>query len=160
MAKTQPVQHITLRQYVKRRTGVALGASGSMSSMLRRSLGAPTFSGFWQHWNPVWGYYLSRYIAGPVGNITGASLATIVTFAVSGALHDLAVSAVKTKIIVFFTPWFIFMGLMVVITSQTGISLRRQRWGIRALFNLGLIIAGFAMAQVVENQLQLFAWYG
>lgn len=160
MASTQPTRHITLRQYVKKRTGVALGASGSMRNMLHRSLGASTFSGFWQYWNPVWGYYLSRYIARPVGAITGASLATIVTFVVSGALHDLAVSAVKTKVIFFFTPWFLFMGLFVVITHKAGISLKGQHWGIRALFNLALIVSGFAMAQFVENQLQLYAWYG
>ena len=36
---------ISLSQYVKKRTGVALGASGSMRNMLERSLGAPSFYG-------------------------------------------------------------------------------------------------------------------
>ena len=59
-------RNLTLAQYVKRRNGVALGYSGSFSNMLHRSFGAGTLAKFWQYWNPIWGYYLGRYIHGPL----------------------------------------------------------------------------------------------
>jgi hypothetical protein len=42
LMKTSQQQHghLTLAQYVRRRTGVPLGASGSLRNMLHRSLGA------------------------------------------------------------------------------------------------------------------------
>ncbi|MCB0198341.1 MAG: hypothetical protein KDJ65_40755, partial [Anaerolineae bacterium] len=46
----------TLRQYVALRNGVPLGDGRSLRHMLRRSFGAASFAGFWQYWNPIWGY--------------------------------------------------------------------------------------------------------
>ena len=86
---------ITLSEYVKKRNGVALGASGSMTNMLKRSLGANSFYLFWQYWNPIWGYYLSRKVMKPLSDFLPIWLAIILTFAVSGGLHDLAVTMVK-----------------------------------------------------------------
>lgn len=45
----------TLSEYVERRNGVPLGARGSLANMLRRSLGARSFAGFWRYWSPIWG---------------------------------------------------------------------------------------------------------
>ena len=53
---------VTLSQYVKRRYGIRLGGAGSLTNMLHRSLGAGSFSHFWQHWNLIWGYYLARFV--------------------------------------------------------------------------------------------------
>jgi hypothetical protein len=58
--------------------------------MLHRSLGAATFAGFWRYWNPIWGYYRSRYVNVPLRTIMLAAPAAIATFAASGAIHDVA----------------------------------------------------------------------
>jgi hypothetical protein len=139
---------ITLSQYVKKRNGVALGASGSMTNMLKRSLGASSFYLFWQYWNPIWGYYLSRKVMKPLSQLLPIWLAIIMTFAVSGALHDLAITAVKWKLTFFFTPWFTSMSFIVITTKNLGISFREYHWLIRALINISLV----AVCLVVTRQ--------
>ncbi|WP_299806149.1 acyltransferase [uncultured Shewanella sp.] len=131
---------ITLSEYVKKRNGVALGASGSMTNMLKRSLGASSFYLFWQYWNPIWGYYLSRNIMKPLSQLFPLWLAIIFTFAVSGALHDLAITLVKLKLTFFFTPWFTLMSFIVLATKKFGISYREYHWLIRASINISLVI--------------------
>jgi hypothetical protein len=130
---------ITLSEYVKKRNGVALGSPGSMTNMLKRSLGARSFYVFWQYWNPIWGYYLSRKIMKPLCNVLPISLAIIITFSVSGALHDLAISLVKWELTILFTPWFSLMGLVVLATKKFGLSYGKYHWLVRALINISCI---------------------
>jgi hypothetical protein len=139
---------ITLSEYVRKRNGVALGASGSMTNMLKRSLGASSFYFFWQYWNPIWGYYLSCKVMKPLSQLLPIWLAVIMTFAVSGALHDLAITIVKWKLTFFFTPWFSLMGLIVLSTKKFGISYRDHHWLIRALINISFI----AVCLVITRQ--------
>lgn len=143
---------ISLSEYVKKRSGVALGATGSMSNMLKRSLGASSFYLFWQYWNPIWGYYLSRKIMKPLCQIFPMWLATLMTFAVSGALHDLAITLVKWKLTFFFTPWFFLMGFIVLATKKFGISFREHHWLIRASINITLIVFCLVLTQAFERQ--------
>ncbi len=130
---------ITLSEYVKKRNGVALGASGSMTNMLKRSLGASSFYLFWQYWNPIWGYYLSCKVMKPLSHLFPLWLAIILTFAVSGALHDLAITLVKWKFTFLFTPWFSLMSFIVLATKKLGISYREYHWLVRALINISFI---------------------
>jgi GR25 family glycosyltransferase involved in LPS biosynthesis len=131
---------ITLSEYVKKRNGVALGASGSMTNMLKRSLGASSFYLFWQYWNPIWGYYLSCKVMKPLSHLFPLWLAIILTFAVSGALHDLAITLVKWKFTFLFTPWFSLMSFIVLATKKFGISYREYHWLVRALINISFIV--------------------
>jgi GR25 family glycosyltransferase involved in LPS biosynthesis len=130
---------ISLSEYVKKRNGVALGAPRSMSNMLKRSLGASSFYIFWQYWNPIWGYYLTRKVMKPLSQQLPVWLAIILTFAVSGALHDLAITLVKWKLTFIFTPWFSLMSLIVLATKKFRISYHRHHWLIRASINIALI---------------------
>lgn len=147
------LRKLSLSEYVKRRNGLALGASGSMSNMFKRSLGASSFYLFWQYWNPIWGYYLSYGVMRPLSRLMPVWLAIIVTFAVSGALHDLAVSLVKWQFIFFFTPWFILMGSIVIITKKLSISYTKYSWLTRALINISLIVISLVLTQLTENYL-------
>lgn len=130
---------ITLSEYVKKRNGVALGSPGSMKNMLQRSLGASSFYLFWQYWNPIWGYYLSSKIMKPLSNVLPIWLAIIITFSVSGALHDIAISLVKLEPTIFFTPWFSLMSLIVIATKKFGVSYDRYHWLVRASINVSFI---------------------
>ena len=142
---------LSLAQYVKKRNGVPLGASDSMKNMLSRSFGASSFPVFWQYWNPIWGYYLSRNVMRPVANFLPISLATFITFLVSGALHDIAVSIIKWKTILFFTPWFGLMGLMVIGSKGAGISYGHVSWPVRALINASFILISLGITYFLET---------
>ena len=142
---------LSLAQYVKKRNGVPLGASDSMKNMLSRSFGASSFPVFWHYWNPIWGYYLSRNVMRPVANFLPISLATFITFLVSGALHDIAVSIIKWKTILFFTPWFGLMGLMVIGSKGVGISYGHVSWPVRALINASFIFISLGITYFLET---------
>lgn len=142
---------LSLAQYVKKRNGVPLGATDSMKNMLSRSFGASSFPVFWRYWNPIWGYYLSRNVMRPIANLLPISLATFITFLVSGALHDIAVSIIKWKTILFFTPWFGFMGLMVICSKGAGISYGHVSWPVRALINASFILISLGITYFLET---------
>lgn len=142
---------LSLAQYVKKRNGVPLGASDSMKNMLSRSFGASSFPVFWRYWNPIWGDYLSRNVMRPVANFLPISLATFITFLVSGALHDIAVSIIKWKTIFFFTPWFGLMGLMVIGSKGAGISYGHVSWPVRALINASFILISLGITYFLET---------
>lgn len=138
---------LSLSQYVKKRNDVPLGANHSMRNMLSRALGAKSFPIFWHYWNPIWGYYLSRNVMRPLRQFLPMWLAVLLTFLVSGALHDLAVALVKWQAMFFFTPWFGIMGVIVIASSKYRLSYRDRPWVIRALINLLFIFSSFALTE-------------
>ena len=142
---------VSLAKYVKKRNGVAIGASGSMKNMFQRALGAGSFTQFWHYWNPVWGYYLSRNVMKPASSFLPVWLAVLITFAVSGGLHDIAVSVVKWQFILFFTPWFVFMGLMVVVTKYLDLTYGGLPWGVKAVINSAFIGVCLAATYLLES---------
>ena len=112
---------INLRGYIQRRTGVPLGHPQSLSLMLSRSFGAGDYAEFWRYWNPIWSYYLSRYIHRPLSKILPGPMAVLGTFATSGFLHDLAVLVISGDWQYLCSAWFFFMGLLLVISEAVGI---------------------------------------
>lgn len=103
---------LTLRRYVKRQNGVGLGAPGSLSNMLIRAFGAVGFDRFWTHWNPIFSFYLGKYVFHPASRLLPAPLALVFTFGVNGLLHDAVTMALRHDVAWFFTPWFLIMGMM------------------------------------------------
>lgn len=131
-----------LSQFVKKRNGVSMGASHSMRNMLRRSLGAGSFREFWRYWNPIWGYYLGRYIYLPLRTKTLTSLALLLTFLVSGFLHDLAIMLFRQQPSFKLSFWFLLMGNMVLLSEALSVSYSQFPLQIKAMINLSFI--GFA----------------
>jgi len=107
--------------------------------MLNRSLGAGSFSEFWQFWNPIWGYYLGRLFFVPLKKWLPPGLALIVTFVISGALHDIAITAIRLNWTLLFTPWFFLMGLSVVFSNRLKINYKNASQPIRAMINTGYV---------------------
>lgn len=130
-----PAQTMTLREYVLRRSGTRLGGAGSLRSMLSRSFGASSFAAFWQHWNPIWGYGLGRFVYAPVRRRAPAGVAVTATFLVSGAAHDIAVTLVRGSPTFVVTPWFLLLGIGVVVARATGMDLSRRPWWVRVAAN-------------------------
>ncbi|MCW8108718.1 acyltransferase [Alteromonas ponticola] len=142
---------LSLSQYVRRRNGVPMGASHSMRNMLSRAFGAKSFPVFWHYWNPIWSYYLSRNVMRPLSTFLPVPLAIFITFLVSGAVHDVAVSLVKWQTVIFFTPWFGLMGLIVITTSKTGITYEKFKWQTRAFINGLIICTSLGLTYMIES---------
>ncbi len=141
---------MNLSDYVKRRNGVPMGNSHSLRNMLSRSLGAGKFSVFWHYWNPIWGYYLGLYIFKPLKLILPKSLSLILTFVVCGFLHDLARMLLKWEFILLLTPWFLFMGLSVVLSDYAKIDYSKYPWIVRAGINIAIIMGCLFLAYQVR----------
>lgn len=141
----------SLTEYVERRNGTPLGGAGSLVAMLHRSLGADSFAGFWRNWNPVWSYYLSRFVNAPARRFLPGWAALLVTFGASGAIHDAAVALFTRSFTSFFTTWFVVLGLVVLGTSRIGLEYRSHPWAVRAAVNLGIIAACLGTTLVVRR---------
>jgi len=147
----QPSPSLTLAQYVRRRTGVPLGHSDSLRNMLYRSLGASSFAGFWQYWNPIWGYGLGKYVYAPLQRVWPSTIALILTFVISGGLHDLATMAIRWSGAFLFTPWFFFLGVGVVLGRAIGMDLSSRPWLVRAGVNLTYIAVCLAVTLMAKR---------
>ena len=140
---------LTLAQYVKRRNGVALGGKGALTKMFARSLGASTFAGFWQYWNPIWGYYLGKLVFTPLKAKIPIFLAIILTFTISGFIHDIAIMLVTWKVSYLLTVWFTLMGLFVVLLDKSTISYQQWAWILRAIANFSIVAFCYFLASIL-----------
>ena len=130
---------MNLSDYVKKRNGVPLGASNSLRNMMIRSLGAGKFSIFWVYWNPIWSYYLGKYIFKPLKIIFPPALSLILTFVFCGFLHDLVIMLLRWNFELLLTPWFLLMGFCVVLGDYAKIDYSKLTWVIRASINILII---------------------
>lgn len=140
---------LTLSQYVNHRNGVPLGAPGSLGNMMRRSFGAQSFAGFWRSWNPIFGYHLGKFVFAPLKNVFPSYVAVILTFIVTGIIHDLVTMAVRHDVAFLFTPWFFFLGIGVVLGKATGMDFSERSWGVRAITHLTYLGVCLALAILV-----------
>ena len=118
--------------------------------MFYRSLGAGSFAKFWQYWNPVFGYYLGRYIFVPLKAWLPSGASLVITFVVCGALHDAVGFLVTGQFPFLFTPWFFFMGTGVLIGHAMRIDYSRFDWALRALINICQVGICLALALAVK----------
>ena len=138
-----------MSEYVRRRNGVPLGASGSLRNMLQRSFGATSFAGFWRHWNPIFGYYLGRHVYLPLKKVSPPYVALVLTFVVTGIVHDLVTVAVRQELAFFFTPWFLFLGVGVALSNLTKMDIGVSPWWMRAVFHATYLGACLTLAFLV-----------
>lgn len=146
-------KRVTLRQYIHRRNGVPLGASGSLRNMLHRSLGAGSFAGFWRYWNPVWGYALGRYVYQPLKRVLPSNVALVLMFVICGAIHDLATLAFRGATDFVFAFWFLLLGSVAVAGRAVKMDLSRRTWLLRAALNLTYLGTCLAVTLIARRWL-------
>ncbi len=130
---------MTLSDYIKKRNGVSIGSPNALRNNLYRSLGSKNFSTFWSYWNPIFGYYLGKFIFKPLKKVLPPSISVIVTFIFCGMLHDTVTTFLRADVSIFFSIWFLFMGLAVLITRFLNHNFSKQIWITRASINLSII---------------------
>ena len=139
---------MTLSEYVLKRNGIPLGAQGSLLKNLQNSFGAESNVLFWKYWNPIWGFYLSKYIYLPLNRHLSKSMSSIVTFGVSGALHDLAIGLLGLGWQYFLTVWFVMMGAFMNISKSLNIRYGSFGFSSRAVINISSIASCFFLAKL------------
>lgn len=65
------------------------------------------------------------------------------TFLACGALHDSISTAVRGSLVVFFTPWFFFLGVGVVVTTAAGMDV--SRFGRTTRVTLNVLYLGICL---------------
>lgn len=118
--------------------------------MILRSLGAGRFSGFWQYWNPIWGFYLGKFIFKPLKKIFPSALSLILTFIFSGFIHDAVIMLLHWNFELLLTPWFFLMSLFVIIGDFTKIDYSKFPWIFRAAINIAIIAGCLYIAYQVR----------
>lgn len=146
---------MTLIEYVKKRNGVPIGNSKSLRNNLSRSLGAKNFSTFWKYWNPIFGYYLGKFIFKPLKRIFPIGIALLFTLTFCGLIHDVVTIIFRGKTSFFFTLWFLLMGLAVLISKFYKHNFAEKKWIIRALVNLSIISTCFLMTFYITRFLSI-----
>lgn len=129
------------RDYERRRLGNPATQWEGIAYMFRRSFGASSFAGFWRYWNPLFSYYLSYKCYKPLVRFLPRPPAVVLTFAASGAVHDLFASLALRRIFLLFTPVFAIFGLLVVLEERLGLNVSWAPVWLRATIHT-MIIAG------------------
>ncbi|MTI86971.1 MAG: acyltransferase [Balneolaceae bacterium] len=147
---------LTLGQYVRRRNGVPMGASGSLKNMLKRSFSARSPRVFWQYWNPIFGYYLGTYIFIPLKKILPSYLALLLTFMCNGLIHDLIILLFGGSLAGIFTIWFFFLGIGVIVTDALDVDLSSKPRGIRIFLNVVYLLICLVITIILQQKLNLY----
>lgn len=150
--RQQQWQNLTLVQYVHLRNGVPLRDARSLRNMLYRSLGVASFAAFWRYWNPIWGYGLGKYVCSPLRRILPPGAAFIITFIISGSIHDLVTMAISRSFAFLFTPWFFLLGVGAVLGRTIGMDLSCHSWWVRASINLVYLIFCLALTLAARHK--------
>jgi hypothetical protein len=136
---------MTLTEYIKIKNGVSIGSSKSLRNNLYRSFGSKNFSTFWNYWNPIFDYYLGKFIFKPLKKIFPVAISLLFTFIINGLIHDTVTTLLRGKISFFFSIWFLLMGLAVLLTRTLKHNFSKQVWIARASFNLTIVSACLVM---------------
>ena len=142
-------ESLTLNNFVKRKLGRPLGASGSLRVMLSRSLGAPSPRIFWQYWNPIFGYYLGKYVFANLRKVFPSFFSIVLTFLASGLIHDLVTIAVKGYTRFFFTLFFLFSSIILIVCEWVHLDLSGYSKATRTTFNLLYLFISFMAAYLL-----------
>ena len=138
---------MTLSGYVGKTNGVPLGDSRSLSRMLARSLGAGSIMEFWHYWNPIWGFYLSTYVFAPLKKRTRPASAFLLTFAVSGAVHDVAVTLISREVHLLYSLYFTVLGAEALIAKKIALRYHGLALVVRIAINLAYLTSNYLVVR-------------
>lgn len=83
---------------------------------------------------------MGRFVYSPLKRVLPRVLAVIMTFAISGAVHDLATMAVRRSPAFLFTPWFFLLGVGVVLGRLIRLDYSDRPWMVRVAINLTYLV--------------------
>ncbi len=120
--------------------------------MFKKSFQASSYRKFWWYWNPVYNYFLTKYIYRPLKKILPNSISMLITFLASGfLLHDLPIMLIilaTVKLILPFptTIFFIVLGTTVIVSEKLKLNFVHFQPKNRIIIHLGTIVFSFTLS--------------
>lgn len=146
------VRRLGMRSYDLRSLDKRQRARFFLSRVFWRPFTAPSLALFWRYWNPVYGYYLSKYIYRPCRIILPHSLCVIVTFAFCGFfLHDIFGYLVNGHLTPphSITTWFTIIALGIVLSEKLDLRFDRLAPAFRVALHVGYLMATYLFMRVI-----------
>lgn len=114
---------------------------------LFESWAQPGFHRFWRVWNPPVGYPLFRLYRLLGGN-RNRVIATLAVFTVTGALHDLAVFALRQRWDMILTCAYFAFGCLSLLSMKLAPYVGQERWPkiLNVILNAGLVVSTFEIS--------------
>ena len=79
-------------------------------------------------------------------------MALVMTFIVSGGIHDLVIMAIRRSTAFLFIRWFFLLGVGVVIGRGLNIDFSERPWLVRAIINLSYMLVCLAITLLARQQ--------
>jgi hypothetical protein len=89
----------------------------------------------------------------PLRRVLPPAVAFILTFAISGGLHDLATMAISRSPALLFTPWFVLLCIGAVLGRVAGMDLAQRPFWVRACVNLAHLVVCLLPALALRNEI-------
>jgi hypothetical protein len=83
--------------------------------------------------------------------VAAPDVALVLTFVVTGIIHDVVTMAVRQDVAFLFTPWFLFLGIGVVISKVTKMDIGASSWWRRAAIHSIYLGACLALTFLTFN---------
>ncbi len=149
---------MTLEEYTYYRTG-STKVSLIVRNMFLKPFVSPSLKSFWKYWNPSWGYFLLFYSYKPIKTIFPHWVALILTFIISGLIHDLIyVIPMMLKeirfIFPFITVWFLIISIGILLTEIIKIDFKKISLIYRPFIHLGYLVATFILTRYIDLSLE------
>jgi hypothetical protein len=137
---------VTFKEHFLERLGPDKRPAALLMAFFSRPFTADTLAGFWRYWNPLYGYYLTKLVYGPLRRFGAPrALAVVTTFLASGfLLHDVFGWPVMLVLKHRFclppvTTWFFLLALCALAGERFGLSLKTLPSVVRVLVHLGVL---------------------
>lgn len=145
---------MTLEEYTYFRTG-STEVSLIVRNMFLKPFVSPSLKSFWNYWNPSWGYFLLFYSYKPIKTIFPHWVALILTFIISGLIHDLIyIVPMMLKeirfIFPFITVWFLIISIGVLLTELVKINFKKISLIYRPFIHLGYLVGTFILTRRID----------
>lgn len=149
---------MNLEEYTYYRTG-STKVSLIIRNMFFKPFVSSSFKSFWKYWNPSWGYFLLFYCYKPIKTIFPDWAALIITFLISGLVHDIIyiipmmINEVEF-VFPFITVWFLIISIGILLTEYLQIDFNKTNIIFRPFFHFGYLAGTFILTRYIDLSLR------
>ncbi|WP_184176705.1 MBOAT family O-acyltransferase [Rhabdobacter roseus] len=145
---------MNLEEYTYYRTGTTK-ISLVIRNMFLKPFVSSSFRSFWKYWNPSWGFFLLYYCYKPIKTIFPHWVALMLTFLMSGLIHDmiyiLPMLMKEIKFIFpFITVWFLIISIGILLSEYLRINFNKTSLLFRPIFHLGFLVSTFILTKYID----------